>query len=284
MDFLPPSPQLDPLAIKFFSPTSDIRVATSPGGTPLSFDLPTLGFLSHQSDTQGMITSSLLLLSYEVWEEVCPGAGKSAPSLARDPGTDEQTLAGSTTSGAGTETKKFDGVVRPGNVARRRKGTATSAESSGDQNQQMVPQQASSSVPRSQPKQRGYSFSAGDDKRTIFLNELKQSSETSPVAISTPRSPEPGRMDGASTPFPNNSTLSPAPDSEYSGGRGISRSSSVSTVVYVGTAKTKQGGVGFQEPSFGSQSGASMVEEDGDFQEEDTTSMDSSFLGGLGGL
>lgn len=72
-------------------------------------------------------------------------------------------------------------------------------------------------------------------------------------------------MGGVNTLFPNNSTLGLPLDSEHSGGRGISRSSSVSTVVYVGTSKAKQGGVGFQEPSSGSQPGASMEEEDGDF-------------------
>lgn len=91
-------------------------------------------------------------------------------------------------------------------------------------------------------------------------------------------------MGGASTLLPNNSTLGVPSDSEYSGGRGISRSSSVSTVVYVGASKAKQGGVGFQEPSFESQLDASMVEEDGDLEEEPTPSMDTSFLGGLGGL
>ncbi|KAK0754943.1 hypothetical protein B0T18DRAFT_49272 [Schizothecium vesticola] len=183
--------------MKFFPPSPELPVATSPGGTPLETVVPTLSFLAAQSHTQG-----------------------STPSVS-------------------TETKTFDGVIRPCNVVRRRKGPTTPAESSSDQSQQIVPQQSSSTVPQSQPKQRGYSFSTGDDKRIVILNELQQSSESSPVIASTPRSPEPGRMGGADTHFLHALTPGLAANSEHSGGRGISRSSSVSTVVYVGAPKKK---------------------------------------------
>jgi hypothetical protein len=88
-------------------------------------------------------------------------------------------------------------------------------------------------------------------------------------------------MGGANTLSPNVSTPGLAASSEHSGGRGISRSSSVSTVVYVGTPKNKQPVVGSQTPSSQLQLGASSVEKGGDSQEEHNAPMGSSSQDGL---
>ena len=88
-------------------------------------------------------------------------------------------------------------------------------------------------------------------------------------------------MGGANTLFPNVSTLGLAAKSEHFGGRGISRSSSVSTVVYVGAPKSKQSVVGSQKPSSQSQLGASGAEKDGDSQEDHSQPMGSASQDGL---